>query len=137
MSTPDCGTMARMNDSAEQAQTADRLWQEHRQEPFPDSLRQVTFDGTDVWLLEWGVAGSLVRRLDHGRPLDAEDRALLQSCIDELDRVIPEMSEPAGAHYCRRLLRLAALVLGNTLSASVPVPGSPSAEGDRRQTRRP
>ncbi|MEV4194909.1 hypothetical protein [Streptomyces toxytricini] len=102
-----------MNDSAEQAQTADRLWQEHRREPFPDSLRRVTFDGTDVWLLEWGIAGSLVRRLDHGSPLDAEDRALLQSHIDELDRVIPSLGDPAGAHYCRRLRRLAALAMRN------------------------
>jgi hypothetical protein len=103
-----------VNDSAEQAHTADRLWREHRREPFPDSLRHGAFDGTDVWLLEWGMAGSLVRRLDHGGPLDAEDSALLRTGIDGLDRVIPGMGDGAAADYCRRLRRIAALAVGDT-----------------------
>ncbi|MFI7359397.1 hypothetical protein ACIBTP_36370 [Streptomyces avidinii] len=102
-----------MSESTEQVQTARRLWEERRQEPFPDSLRRVTFEGTDVWLLELDIAGCVLRWLDNGGPLDSKNSVLLQSCIEDLERVIPEISDPAAVQYCRRLHRLAVLVSRN------------------------
>ncbi|MFF3216775.1 hypothetical protein ACFYYB_39910 [Streptomyces sp. NPDC002886] len=99
-----------MSESTEQVQTADHLWREFRQEPFPDSLRHVTFGGTDVWLIEFDIAGCVVRWLDNGGALDSENSILLQSRIEDLDRVIPEVDDPVGAQYCRQLRRLALLV---------------------------
>ncbi|MFJ7272039.1 hypothetical protein ACIQV3_36335 [Streptomyces sp. NPDC099050] len=62
-----------MSESTEQVQTTDRLWQEFRQEPFPDSLRHAAFGVTDVWLLEFGIAGCVVRWLDNSGPLDSKN----------------------------------------------------------------
>ncbi|MER7759838.1 hypothetical protein [Streptomyces sp. NPDC097619] len=98
-----------MSQSTERAQAVDRAWQELRRAPFPDSLRGATFAGADVWLIEWDIAGCVVRWIDDG-VLDAEDGALLRSRVEDLGRVVPEIGEPAGGEYCRRLRRLALLV---------------------------
>ncbi|MEU8465919.1 hypothetical protein [Streptomyces sp. NPDC029003] len=71
-----------MSESTEPAQTTDRLWHEFRQEPFPDSLRDATFGGTDLWLIELDIAGCVLRRLDNSGPLESKDSVLLQSCIE-------------------------------------------------------
>ncbi|WP_158943727.1 hypothetical protein [Streptomyces sp. NRRL S-378] len=102
-----------MSESTERVQTADRLWQEFRQEPFPDSLRRATFGGTRVWLLELDIAGCVLRWLDSSGTLDSKNSILLQSRIEDLDRVIPEINDLVGAQYCQRLHQLAALVSRN------------------------
>lgn len=105
-----------MSESTEQAQTTDGLWQEFRQESFPDSLRRATFGGTDVWLLELDIAGCVLRRLDNRGPLDLKNSILLQSRIEDLDRVIPEINGPVGTQCCQRLHRLAVFVSRNLSS---------------------
>ncbi|MFI8392830.1 hypothetical protein [Streptomyces sp. NPDC085540] len=107
-----------MIEPAEQVQTAGRLWQEHRQEPFPDSLRGVTFEGTHVWLLDLDIAGCVLRWLESGGTLDSKNSRLVQSCIEDLDRVIPNINDPAGARYCQRLHQLAVLVSRNPSSTT-------------------
>ncbi|MEU9144011.1 hypothetical protein [Streptomyces sp. NPDC048349] len=102
-----------MSESTEQVETADRLWQEFRQEPFPDSLRHATYGGTHVWLLELDIAGCVLRWLDNSGTLDSNDSILLQSRIEDLDRVIPEINDLAGAQYCQRLHQLAVLASRN------------------------
>ncbi|MFD3328427.1 hypothetical protein [Streptomyces sp. NPDC058701] len=102
-----------MNESTEQVETTGRLWQEFRQEPFPDSLRHATFGDTHVWLLELDIVGCVLRWLDNGGTLDSKNRILLQSRIEDLDRVIPEINDPVGAQYCRRLHQLAVLASRN------------------------
>ncbi|MFC9585977.1 hypothetical protein ACFVJ8_24565 [Streptomyces yangpuensis] len=102
-----------MSESTERVQTADRLWQEFRQEPFPDSLRRATFGGTHVWLLELDIAGCVLRWLDSSGTLDSKNSILLQSRIEDLDRVILEINDLVGAQYCQRLHQLAALVSRN------------------------
>ncbi|MFD3680233.1 hypothetical protein [Streptomyces sp. NPDC058613] len=102
-----------MNESTEQVQTTDRLWQEFRQEPFPDSLRHATFGDTHVWLLELDIAGCVIRWLDNSGTLDSKNSILLQSRIEDLDRVIPDINDPVGAQYCQRLHQLAVLVSRN------------------------
>ncbi|MGW7315777.1 hypothetical protein [Streptomyces sp. NPDC054854] len=105
-----------MNESTEQVETTDRLLQEFRQEPFPDSLRHATFGDTHVWLVELDIAGCVLRWLDNSGTLDSKNRILLQSRIEDLDRVIPELNDPVGAQYCQRLHQLAVLVSRNPLS---------------------
>ncbi|MFG2754035.1 hypothetical protein [Streptomyces xanthophaeus] len=102
-----------MSESTEQVQTVDRLWAEFRQGPFPDSLRRATFGGTDVWLLELDIAGCVLRWLDNSGTLDSKNSVLLQSRIEDLDRVIPEINDPVGGQYCRQLHQLAVLVSRN------------------------
>ncbi|MGW1774908.1 hypothetical protein [Streptomyces sp. NPDC002104] len=102
-----------MSESTERVQTADRLWQDFRQEPFPDSLRHATFGGTHVWLVELDVAGCVLRWLDNSGTLDSKDSILLQSRIEDLGQVIPEINDVAGAQHCRRLHQLALLVSGS------------------------
>ncbi|MCY0955338.1 hypothetical protein [Streptomyces sp. H27-S2] len=102
-----------MSESTEQVQNADRLWRGFRQEPFPDSLRRATFGGTHVWLLELDIAGCVLRWLDNGGTLDSMNSILLQSSIKDLDRVIPEIDDPAAAKYCQQLHQLAVLVSRN------------------------
>ncbi|MFI8345189.1 hypothetical protein ACIF8W_34745 [Streptomyces sp. NPDC085639] len=101
-----------MSESTERVQTADRLWEEHRHDPFPDSLRHATFAGTHVWLLDLDIAGCVLRWLDNGGTLDPKNIILLQSRVEDLDRLIPEIDDPTAAEYCQRLRQLA--VLGST-----------------------
>lgn len=108
--------MAHMSESAEQVQTAGRLWQEHRQAPFPDSLRRAKFEATDVWLLDLYTAGCVLAWLNNDGTLDAENERILLSCIEDLDRAIPGIKDPAGAQYLQRLHQLAVLVSKNLAS---------------------
>ncbi|MEU6619735.1 hypothetical protein ABZ926_02925 [Streptomyces litmocidini] len=50
-------------------------------------------------------------------PWDPERTRILQSCIEDLDRVVPQLTEPAGTQYYERLRRLALLV-ARTLSGT-------------------
>ncbi|MCX5409705.1 hypothetical protein OHA37_38340 [Streptomyces sp. NBC_00335] len=102
-----------MSESTEQVQTADRLWQEFRREPFPDSLRHAAFGGAHVWLLELDIAGCVLRWLDSGGTLDPKNSLLLQNCIEGLEQVMPEIMDLEGAQYCRRLHQLAVLASRN------------------------
>ncbi len=59
-----------------------------------------------------------MRRAEFGaQTFDAQNGLLLQSCIEVLDRAIPEANDPAGAEYCRRLHQLAVLVSRNRASS--------------------
>lgn len=110
--------MVQMSESAEQVQTAGRLWEEHRREPFPDSLRNATFEGTHVWLLELDIAGCVIRWLESGGTLDVQNSRSVQSRIEDLDRIIPEINDPKGAQYCQQLRQLAVLVSKNPSSTT-------------------
>ncbi|MGW6407204.1 hypothetical protein ACWF95_08535 [Streptomyces vinaceus] len=110
--------MAQVSESTEQVQTTDRLWQEFRQGPFPDSLRHAAFGGTDVWLIELDIAGCVLRWLDNSGPLDSKSGFLLQSRIEDLDRVLPEINDPVATEYCQRLHQIAVLVSRNLSSTT-------------------
>lgn len=110
--------MAQVSESTDPVQTIDRLWQEFRQEPFPDSLRRATFEGTDVWFIELDIAGCVLRWLGNNGTLDSTNSILLQSRIEDLDRVIPEINDPVGGQYCQRLHQFAVLVSQNLPSTS-------------------
>ncbi|MFI9207876.1 hypothetical protein ACIGW7_06995 [Streptomyces sp. NPDC053253] len=112
-----CGNMVRVSESSEQVQNAARLWHEHRCAPFPAGLRGAEFGGTDMVLLDADTAGCVLTWLNNGGALDPKRTRILRSCIEDLDRVIPQITEPAGAQYYDHLRQLALLV-ARTLSST-------------------
>jgi hypothetical protein len=102
--------MVRVSRSSEHVQKTACLWNEHLQAPFLASLRGAEFAGTDMVLLDAETAGCVVTWLNNGGTLDPERSRILRGCIEDLDRVIPEIAEPAGAQYFERLRQLALLV---------------------------
>ncbi|MFJ6576973.1 hypothetical protein ACIQMY_13515 [Streptomyces sp. NPDC091368] len=106
-----------MSESTEQVQAIGRLWNEFSQEPFPDSLRHATFRGAELWLIELDIAGCVLGWLNNSGLLGSKDRVLLQRRIEDLAGVIPEINDPAGTQYCRRLHQLALRVSRNLSSA--------------------
>ncbi|MFI5828459.1 hypothetical protein ACIA6C_14485 [Streptomyces sp. NPDC051578] len=102
--------MVLVSESSEQMQNAGRLWHEHLDAPFPASLRGAEFGDTDMVLLDAETAGCVLTWLNNGGVLDAERTSILQGCIENLDRVIPQIAEPAGTQYYERLRQLAVLV---------------------------
>ncbi|MEV6022773.1 hypothetical protein [Streptomyces sp. NPDC052036] len=61
-------------------------------------------------MLDADTAGCVLTWLNNGGTLDPERSRILQSCIEDLDRVIPEITDPAGIQYYQRLRQLALLV---------------------------
>lgn len=102
--------MVQVSESSEHVRNAARLWHEHLQAPFPASLRGAEFGGTDMVLLDADTAGCVLTWLNNGGALDPKRTRILQSCIEDLDRVIPQITEPAGTQYYERLRQLALLV---------------------------
>jgi hypothetical protein len=102
--------MVQVSRSSEQMQNAARLWHEHRHAPFPAGLRGTEFGDTDMVLLDAETTGCVFTWLNNGGTLDPERSRILRSCIEDLDRVIPEITEPDGTQYYQRLRRLALLV---------------------------
>lgn len=109
--------MVQVSESSEQVQEAARLWHEHLHAPFPASLRGAEFGDTDMVLLDAETVGCVLTWLNNGCALDPKRTRILQSCIEALNRVIPQTTEPAGTQYYERLRQLALLVSG-TLSSS-------------------
>ncbi|MGW2659154.1 hypothetical protein ACWC1D_36735 [Streptomyces sp. NPDC001478] len=107
-----CGKIVQVSEPSEQVQDAGRLWREHRRAPFPASLRRAEFGDTDMVLLDAETAGCVLTWLNNGGVLDPKRTRILESCIEDLDRVIPQINEPAGTKYYERLRQLALLVSG-------------------------
>ncbi|MEV0982532.1 hypothetical protein [Streptomyces sp. NPDC049915] len=91
-------------------QNAAQLWQEHLDAAFPAHLRGVEFEDVDMVMLDAGTAGCVYTWINNGGVLDYERRRILQRCIEDLDRVIPHISDRSGRQYYKRLHRLALLV---------------------------
>jgi len=86
-----------------------RLWEDHRQAPFPDGFRGVDFDGVDLVLLDADAAGLVQRELED--ELGHSGVAHLRDCIADLDRVVPLINEEYCASYFtkrRTMARIAA-----------------------------
>ncbi|MEU9048093.1 MULTISPECIES: hypothetical protein [unclassified Kitasatospora] len=90
-----------------------RLWEEHRQAPFPESFRGVDIDGADLIQLDAEVAGLVERELGGG--LDADGVAVLWACIAGLGRAVPVLDEEYCAAYFTRLRTMADLVAARHL----------------------
>ncbi|MEU9487575.1 hypothetical protein AB0D83_28670 [Streptomyces decoyicus] len=61
-------------------------------------------------LLDADTAGCVLTWLNNGGTLDPERTRILRCRIEDLDRVIPEITESAGIRYFQRLRQLALLV---------------------------
>lgn len=61
-------------------------------------------------LLDADTAGCVLSWLNNGGTLDPKRTRILQSCIEDLDRVMPQIANHAGTQYYERLRRLALLV---------------------------
>ncbi|MDH2412392.1 hypothetical protein ACG5V6_25370 [Streptomyces chitinivorans] len=96
---------------SEQLRDAARLWREHLDADFPADLRGVEFEGIDMVMLDADTAGCVCTWLNNGGALDPERRHIPQACLEDLARVIPQISAPSGRQYHQRLHRLALLVL--------------------------
>ncbi|MEV7775624.1 hypothetical protein [Kitasatospora sp. NPDC086791] len=90
-----------------------RLWEEHRNAPFPASFRGVDIDGADLVLLDADVAGLVQRELEGG--LDGEGVAALRARIAALRAVVPLLDEEYCAAYFTRLRTAADLAAARHL----------------------
>ncbi|ANB07123.1 hypothetical protein SAM40697_3165 [Streptomyces ambofaciens] len=110
--------------SSEQIQNAALLWQEHRDAEFPAGLRGVEFEGIDLVLLDADTAGCVDTWIGNGGALDPRRRRVLETCVEDLDRALPQIRDPSGHRYYQRLHQLALLVSGalDAESASLPDP---------------
>ncbi|MEW2079750.1 hypothetical protein ACH4FA_34170 [Streptomyces sp. NPDC017966] len=97
---------------SEQIQNAALLWQEHRDAEFPANLRGVEFEDIDMVLLDADTAGCAYTWINNGGTLDPQHRRILQICVEALERVIPQISDPSGHRYYQRLHQLALLISG-------------------------
>ncbi|MEU5011090.1 hypothetical protein AB0G35_12445 [Streptomyces sp. NPDC021749] len=68
-------------------------------------------------LLDADTAGCVLTWLNNGGTLDPERSRILQSCIEDLDRVIPEITDSAGIQYYQRLRQLALLAAASLTDA--------------------
>ncbi|MFD8736552.1 hypothetical protein ACFV06_16780 [Streptomyces sp. NPDC059618] len=82
-----------------------RLWEDHRQAPFPDGFRGVDFDGVDLVLLDADVAGLVRTELEGG--LDDTGVARLWGRIADLDKTVPLINEAYCASYFTKLRTMA------------------------------
>ncbi|MGW6547975.1 hypothetical protein ACWGBH_34765 [Streptomyces massasporeus] len=96
--------------SSEQMQNAALLWEEHLRADFPADLRGVELGGIDMVLLDAQTAGCAHTWIGNGGVLNVERTRTLLGCIEDLDRVTPQITTPSGRQYYERLHRLALLI---------------------------
>ncbi|OWA01803.1 hypothetical protein B9W64_33085 [Streptomyces sp. CS159] len=97
---------------SEQIRSAALLWQEHRDAEFPADLRGVEVEDIDMVLLDADTAGCASAWITNDGTLDPQRRRILQTCVENLGRVVPQISDPSGHQYYQRLQQLALLVSG-------------------------
>jgi hypothetical protein len=112
----DRGDTVRASATPERVRDVARLWEEHRLAPFPAGLRGAELAGRDLVSLDADTAGCVFTWLGGGA-LDPARGRVLRSCVEDLDRVIPAITDPVAVRYYQRLRQLAVLV-----SATLQVP---------------
>jgi hypothetical protein len=93
-----------------QIQSAALLWQKHRDAEFPASLQGVEVADIDMVLLDANTAGCASTWINYGGTLDPQRRRILRTCVEDLEQVIPQISDPSGHRYHQRLHQLALLI---------------------------
>jgi hypothetical protein len=89
-----------------------QLYNAHREADFPDRLRAVDVAGVEMVMLDADVAGCVSTWLTSGGSTDDRLWDILATRERQLERVMPELSGQEAAYY-RRLLDMAALILGS------------------------
>jgi hypothetical protein len=87
------------------------LHQQHLELDFPPRLRGEEIAGVDMVMVDADIAGCAQVWLDSRANLDAARIQTLQGCRSDVERVLPELSDPQEVEYYGRLRDLAAAVL--------------------------
>jgi hypothetical protein len=91
---------------------ARRLWAEHEEAAFPEALYD-DIDGISIPVVDADAAGCISRWI--GKPdafhLPEPHRSWLAQSLEDLERVLPRVRDPAAVTYLERLRRLARLAL--------------------------
>ncbi|GAA1891259.1 hypothetical protein [Asanoa iriomotensis] len=85
------------------------LYARYRAMPYPREMRPADVAGVSMILLDANVAGCVHTWLANGGALDTKRWQILASCLDDLDRVLPLLTqEPDHAYFatCRTVARL-------------------------------
>ena len=86
-------------------------WERHLERSFPPRLRGEEIEGVDMVLLDADTAGCVETWLNSSSDLDTMRMGALRACLDDLDRVLPQLSDPGEANYYAGLRDVAASVL--------------------------
>ncbi len=106
------GTMAAMSTTGtpeNRTDTARRLFGEHSRARFPERLRDEDPSGVEVAFLDAERSGLVHTWLRGGRVGPAE-RKVVSACLQDLDRLLPRLSDCDERRYVRRLCDLATLL---------------------------
>jgi len=87
-----------------------QLWQQHLDRPFPPRVRGEEVDGVDMVMLDADIAGCVDTWLGSSSDLDAARIGILRACFDDVDRVLPNLSDPSENAYYSALRDLAIAV---------------------------
>jgi hypothetical protein len=90
--------------------TARRLYEEHLSARFPERLRDEDPSGVEVTLLDAELTG-LVYTWLHGGRIGPAERAVVRACLQNLDRLLPGLTDPHEQRYAERLRDLARLLV--------------------------
>lgn len=88
-----------------------RLRQEHVDQPFPPRLRGEVIEGVDMVMVDADIAGCVQVWLGSSSNLDSAWIGILRTCRDEVERVLPSLTEPVERQYYAVLRDLANAVL--------------------------
>ena len=98
-----------MHSWSERESTVARLWQEHILAGFPAQLRGKVLAGADMVLLDVYIAGCVTTWQHNHGSLDEPRHRILLSCLDDLDKILPLLTDPQEVRFCQRLRELATL----------------------------
>ena len=93
------------------ADTARRLYEEHLRARFPERLRDETPSGVEATILDADLSG-LVETWLHGGRIGPAQRSVAHACLQDLDRLLPGLTDPHERRYVGRLRELAGLLAG-------------------------
>jgi hypothetical protein len=108
------GTMAAMSTTGTPENPADtlrRLYEEHVRARFPEGLRDDDPSGVEATILDADLSG-LVETWLHGGRIGPAERSVAHACLQDLDRLLPGLTDPHERRYVGRLRELAGLLAG-------------------------
>jgi len=76
-----------------------QLYARCRELPFPNGLRGADIDGVDLVLVSADVAGCVHVWLKNSGQLDARRWKILHRCLNNLDRILPQLTRPDAIAY--------------------------------------
>jgi hypothetical protein len=85
-------------------------WRDFQANPFPQECVGHEIQGIDLVALDTFTSGCISAYIEHNGELDAQRRAVLQTCIQELQTATVQLQGAARAYF-GQLLGLAARVI--------------------------